>query len=133
MDNDINPSPLKRYCPEDPFSEFRSYEVRRENTQLLLDNPDELVRKEIANYREMASPQVGTDFNPLEWWGQHRQTLPILAGVSCGIFSIPATSSESERHFSLHKSILTARRATLSPKATEALVVVSANMASGLI
>ena len=126
-------SPRKKHCPEDPFSEFRSCEVVKENTQLLQDDPDKMVDEEIAKYKEMTCPHVTSGFDPLEWWGQHGQNLPILAGVSCNIFAIPATSSESERHFSLHKTVLSARRATLSPKAVEALVVVSSNMASGLI
>ena len=93
----------------------------KENTQLLQDDPDKMVSEELAKYK-MISSQVTSGFDPLEWWGQHSQTLPILAGVSCNIFAITATSSESERHFSLHKTVFSARRSTLSPKDVEALV-----------
>ena len=61
------------------------------------------------------------------------EELPILAGVSYTIYCIPATSIESERHFLKHKSVLTARRATFAASAIEALVVVSSNMASGVL
>ena len=61
-----------------------------------------------------------------------RSTTCIGRGFPCNILH-PSTSSESERHFSKHKSVLTARRATLAARAFESLVVVSSNMASGII
>ena len=88
--------------------------------------------EEVARYISMPCPHATSGFNPLQWWGQHGKVLPILAGVSCTIYCVPATSSQSERHFLKHKSVLTAR-ATLDASEVETLVVVSSNMASGVL
>ena len=83
--------------------------------------------EEVARYITMPCPHATSGFNPLQWWEQHSKVLPILAGVSCTIYCVPATSSQSE-----HKSVLTAR-ATLDASEVETLVVVSSNMASGVL
>ena len=128
----VDNPPLKKKCVADPFAEFRSKEVRKEDTQPI-DDPKKMADEEVTKYTRMTYSHATSGFNPLQWWGQHSGELPILAGVSCTIYCIPATSSESERHFSKHKSVLTARRATLAASAVEALVVVSSNMASGVL
>ena len=128
----IESPPPKKQRIADPFAEFRRKEVWKEDTQSI-DYIENMVDEEVTKYIKMACPHATSGFNPLQWWGQHSEELPILAGVSCTIYCIPATSSESECHFSKHKSVLTARRATLAGSAAEALVVVSSNMASGVL
>ena len=79
----------------------------------------------------IAQGQETSEFDLLHLWGKQVKTFPILAALSRSIYCIPTTSSESERHLSKHKCVLTARRATLAPNTLEGLVVVSSNKASG--
>jgi hAT family C-terminal dimerisation region len=39
-------------------------------------------------------------FNPVAWWGLNVKKFPLLAKIAKKIFVIPASSAESERHFS---------------------------------
>ena len=78
----------------------------------------------IINQDQFQSPEVV---------GRKLRSTTCIGRVSRSIYCIPSTSSESERHFSKHKSVLTARRVTLAASAIESLVVVSSNMASGIV
>ena len=127
-----SPTP-KRQCTEDPFAEFRAQKIPSHVNQPTQYDPVKISTEEFTRYLTMTCPHIKTNFNPLKLWGENCEVLPVLAGVSRAIYCIPSTSGESEGHFSKHKSVLTARRATLAASAIESLVVVSSNMASGII
>jgi len=63
------------------------------------------------------------DNNPFTFWYNHKNDLSLLAKISKSVLVIPASSAESERHFSIAGQIVTEYRSCLDPDYVEALVV----------
>jgi len=63
------------------------------------------------------------DNNPFTFWLKHKEDLSILAKISKSLLVIPASSAESERHFSIAGQIVTELRSSLDPDCVEAFVV----------
>ena len=64
-------------------------------------------------------------FDPLSWWSKSSCKLPLLCKLAKQILVIPASSAESERHFSTAGKIARKDRAHLSSSAVEASVLVA--------
>ena len=64
-------------------------------------------------------------FDPLLWWSKSSFKLPLLCKLAKQILVIPASSAESERHFSTAGKIARKDRAHLSSSAVEASVLVA--------
>lgn len=63
----------------------------------------------------------------LIWWKEYSSKFPNLAKVARSMLAIPATSTASERVFSIAGHIVSKRRANLSPEHVDALVCISMN------
>jgi hypothetical protein len=65
-------------------------------------------------------------FDPLQWWSQHIDKLPLLSDIARRIFVITASSAECERHFSAFNArhIITAQRNSMYPETVQALTIV---------
>jgi len=63
-----------------------------------------------------------------EFWYQLQQQLPKTADLAKKLFSIPATSTASERIFSVCGTVITERRCRLSTSSLEKLVFIKYNM-----
>ncbi|CAF4974341.1 unnamed protein product, partial [Rotaria sp. Silwood1] len=63
------------------------------------------------------------DNNPFTFWRNHKDDLSFLAQIAKSVLVIPASSAESERHFSIAGQIVTELRSLLDPNYVEALVV----------
>jgi hypothetical protein len=61
-------------------------------------------------------------FNPIAWWGLNVKKFPLLAKIAKKIFVIPASSAESERHFSTAGKITRKDRSNLSAATVESSV-----------
>ncbi len=72
-------------------------------------------------------------FNPIAWWGLNVKQFPLLAKIAKKIFAIPASSAESERHFSTAGKITRKDRANLSAATVEASVLVAQALKKKLI
>ena len=59
------------------------------------------------------------EFNPLDWWKDHKSKFPFLINTVKTIFCIPATSVPSERAFSTAGNIVTKKRNRLVPQKVE--------------
>ncbi|CAF1071658.1 unnamed protein product [Adineta ricciae] len=63
------------------------------------------------------------DNNPFTFWHKQKDNLSLLAKIAKSVLVIPASSAESERHFSIAGQIVTELRSSLDPEYVEALVV----------
>ncbi|KAI4817482.1 hypothetical protein KUCAC02_010879 [Chaenocephalus aceratus] len=77
------------------------------------------------------TPHIPTMDNPLEWWAQNAHRFPRVAKLSRSYLAIPATSTPSERVFSLAGNTVTRQRSSLLPSHVDALVFLNANQKGG--
>ena len=74
---------------------------------------------EVDAYLATAASEVS---DLLEFWKKARTMWPALASVARGILSVPATSTPSERSFSVAGRTLETRRSRLSPDTVDELL-----------
>ncbi|KAJ1518866.1 hypothetical protein ONE63_011518 [Megalurothrips usitatus] len=67
------------------------------------------------------------DSSILEWWRARVDTYPRLQGLARKYLAIPATSTTSERLFSLGGNIITDTRCCLSDEHAEDLIFTASN------
>lgn len=96
------------------------------------DNEDieEIPESEIGKYLLLKTRKFS---NPLEFWAIHTNRFPILAKVARSVFSIPASSSFSERFFSITGKIARPDRCSLSPDHLSLLAQLLSASKNGLI
>jgi len=82
---------------------------------------------EVKMYALMGRPDGETD--ALTWWSRRESSYPRLAKVAKKFFSIQASSSESERIFSVAGGILTEKRNSINPESVGDLVFYAVNHA----
>uniref|UniRef100_A0AAV2JGN2 HAT C-terminal dimerisation domain-containing protein n=1 Tax=Knipowitschia caucasica TaxID=637954 RepID=A0AAV2JGN2_KNICA len=75
-------------------------------------------------------PQIPTLDNPLQRWARNERRFPRLARLSKTYLAIPATSSPSERIFSLAGNTITRQRASLHPAHVDELIFLHENTKS---
>ena len=83
-------------------------------TSKLLKETGALVEEESIGGRKLAAellsfeglPRLSKDGNPLLWWKEHENSLPMLSSIVKEIFAIPASSSKSERVFSIGTKVI---------------------------
>ena len=86
---------------------------------------EERIKTEMTSY--LMTSDLEEDEDPLQWWLKHEHTFPRLSKLAKKYLSIPATSSPSERLFSVGGNIVTCHRAALKPDAVDRLVFLSMN------
>ncbi|CAF1661599.1 unnamed protein product, partial [Rotaria magnacalcarata] len=114
-------SPSKR-IKNDPFADFRS--GRTTQNQSIFDQT--ALAKELDRQIQLYDTmEIDHDYdnNPFTFWHSHKGDLSILSKISKSLLVIPASSAESERHFSIAGQIVDELRSSLDPDAVEALVV----------
>jgi zinc finger BED domain-containing protein 1 (E3 SUMO-protein ligase ZBED1) len=118
-------------------SEPDYYDVLMEDVQFDVDRdilPDisleDKVTAELAHYRALpVLPGKKTDaagkivhVNPLLWWRDQQEKLPIMSKLARRVLCIPATSAPSERVFSAAGLTIAHRRASLNAENAAALI-----------
>ena len=63
-------------------------------------------RLSVELHRFEALPRLSKEGDPLLWWKIHETSLPMLAKIVKEIFAIPASSSKSERVFSIGTKVI---------------------------
>ena len=66
-------------------------------------------REELGSYKLSSDHLLHEEKDPLVWWKTHQTQLPILAKQARNLLAIPASSSASERVFSITKRIIQGR------------------------
>lgn len=79
----------------------------------------------LEQYQNLPCADIKTD--PLKWWNDHQTKFKYISKVARQYLCIPATSVESERHFSAAGRTVTKIRNRLSPEVTETLLFVNRN------
>ena len=70
---------------------------------------------------------VNKSFSLLNWWCQHQAAFPMLAGVARKFMCVPATSTPSERVFSVAGNIVTKKRSLLLSQNVDKLIFLHMN------
>ena len=63
----------------------------------------------------------------MKWWKYNKDKFPLMSKAVRAIYCIPASSSSSERAFSVGGLICSQRRGKLSPKKIEELAIIKLN------
>ncbi|XP_077315552.1 RUN domain-containing protein 1 isoform X1 [Lithobates pipiens] len=85
----------------------------------------EVVRNEIHMY--FSEQAILKEENPLKWWKENEKRFPILAMLAKSYLSVPATSTPSERLFSVAGNIVTKKRASLTSEHVDMLTFLHCN------
>ncbi|CAF4039817.1 unnamed protein product, partial [Rotaria magnacalcarata] len=115
-------SPSAKRFKNDPFADFRN---RKSTPKSSINDTNALTKeldRQIQLYDSMEIDD-GYDNNPFTFWYSHKGDLSLLAKIAKSVLVIPASSAESERHFSMAGQIVTEHRSSLDPECVEALVV----------
>jgi hypothetical protein len=84
------------------------------------------IEKEFDDYLKMAKPQKNSCI--LEWWKINSSRLPSLSKLARSYLAIPASSTSSERMFSIAGNIINCRRTNLTSETVNKLVFVRDNI-----
>jgi hypothetical protein len=85
------------------------------------------LQKEFQLYMNYSYSKKGLSI--LNWWRRFDKLLPLLSKVAKRVFSIPASSSKSERVFSCGGNFVSKKRNKLAPKKVEDLIIIKENKA----
>ncbi len=87
---------------------------------------NEAAERELENY--LLAPDADTEMDPLQWWKIHEKNFTRVSFLAKRYLCIPATSTPSERVFSIGGNIVTCHRAALKPEAVDRLVFLARNL-----
>lgn len=81
--------------------------------------------EEVEEY--LKATRIPTTYSPLRWWARREKQFPRLAKLAKIYLAVPATSTPSERVFSLAGNTVTRQRASLHPGNVDKLVFLNEN------
>ena len=119
----------KKKARTDPFADLRDDRSASQQENLPADNISS--EEELERYKVLRVPS--TIKNPLQFWCQRAAEYPILANTARRIYSISASSAQSERDFSSVGHTITDMRSRLSADKVEAIELVRWGMRAGLL
>lgn len=77
---------------------------------------------EVDKYQRM-NFTADMNTNPALWWNERRKDFPQLSKLAIAVHAIPASSTPSERCFSISGAIITDKRSNIDPSAVEDLLI----------
>ena len=86
----------------------------------------EKMRDEVEEYLKL--PTIDPEMNPLKWWKLHATDFPVISKLAWKYLCICASSSPSERVFSLSGHIVSRKRNSLKPDKVNMLVFLAYNL-----
>lgn len=86
--------------------------------------PRDRLKEEMTDYELL---KVEKDADILTWWKVHESNFPLLAKLARKYLAVPATSTESERLFSLAGLVINYLRTCLTGEHAEWLIFLSMN------
>ncbi|CAF4973187.1 unnamed protein product [Rotaria sp. Silwood1] len=116
-----SPSTSSKHIKNDPFADFRTKKSTQKSSIHDTNTFAKELDQQIQIYENMEVDD-GYDNNPFTFWYSHKDDLSLLAKIAKSVLVIPASSAESERHFSMAGQIVTELRSSLDPEYVEALV-----------
>jgi hypothetical protein len=76
------------------------------------ETPADIVKKEFERYLDdkiLKETLLKPDYNPILWWRGSSTSFPLLSQIARKYLCIPATSTPSERVFSIAGNLITAK------------------------
>lgn len=116
VDEQLEDLPLRAHQPEpapiqEPPSKRRKYAIDDFD-----DIPaEEQVVSELDEYKNIAVKVEELNLPILDWWKAHAGQFPALSKLARNVLCIMASSSPSERNFSIAGIVVSARRSCLKP------------------
>ena len=127
LDNEDNGEPQIMETPSSPNSKLRM-KIKQKTNRLRTQNGDDLMSPLQKEFKRFESFSISDKHvNILHWWRDHERVLPLLSKVAKKVFTIPASSSKSERVFSTGGNFVTKKRTRLASKKVEYLIVIKEN------
>jgi len=87
---------------------------------------EEKMRDEVEEYLKLST--IDPEMNPLKWWKIHATDFPVISKLARKYLCICASSSPSERVFSLSGHIVSKKRNSLKPDKVNMLVFLAKNL-----
>ena len=118
---------------ENAINLFSSRKKHKSNTKLRVlvatatEQAKAQAKQEVLSYLVATEALVNSNFDPLEWWIGNKMRYPNVAVVARQWLSVPATSTPSERVFSICGIVNTAKRSSSSGKSIENQVFIHNN------
>ena len=115
-------SPASKRLKNHSFADFRNKKGALNSFNSDQSAATKELDRQIRVYENM---DIDDDYdnNPFTFWYQYEADLPLLSKIAKSVLVIPASSAESERHFSIAGQIVTELRSSPDPDYLEALVV----------
>ena len=83
------------------------------------DLPEEEETTELESYQQLKVSLSAPKIPLLQWWKEHAKELPALSSVAHKVLAVNATSSASERNFSVARFVVNKRRTNLNPETVD--------------
>lgn len=129
MDKFSVQSDPRNYTPEiEPAISSNSTQTDTPTKHFYDADDDGMEQNEINEYRDMVIFGESNEFNLFGWWFENKAKLPNLYRVACFIHSIPASSSPSQRSFSVSGNVVTKKRASLKSSTLDEITFLHSNM-----
>lgn len=96
-----------------------------ENATGFHSSPEQRFKTELNRYIDI--PSVSMDVNVRLWWKERVDNYPLLQSLARKYLSIPASSTTSERLFSVGGNVITDTRCCLSDEHAEQLIFLASN------
>ncbi|XP_045768236.1 zinc finger BED domain-containing protein 4-like [Maniola jurtina] len=91
------------------------------------DDGQDFIEKECLKYLVSCNASDLKDGNVIKYWQERQAAFPLLYKLAKAILSVPATSTPSERVFSIAGLTVTAKRSRLSPSRVDKIIFVHDN------
>ena len=113
----------------DPFADLRDHASSSSSNPLPRGTMSG--REELARYKALQVPAASNGI--LNFWKEHAQEYPVMSHVARRLYSISASTAQSERDFSSVGHTVTDMRSRLSASKVEAIEMVRWGMRAGLL
>ena len=108
-----------------PTAKLLQKKVSNSNTQESSSRTVKSAQSEIEEYLKLQA--CPSDLPVLSWWKRHTESLPRLSAFACMFLAVPASSSASERLFSISGCFDSLRRGNMRLESLETLTLMKTN------
>lgn len=107
------------------FAEVQQASAAAQAASEGIGNEDEVCSAKLNRYKCLSPLEMHG--NPLQWWEEHSNKLPILYTLAMKYLCIPAISAPSERLWSIAARVITNDRARIDPEVVACIIFLKVN------